>query len=275
VSLVVETFDDIGVTRISRWIFNCYLVHDGGGGQPVVIDPGLPGLVDDLVPVLSNLGLAITDLEAIYATHAHSDHVAGIQALAARSGADVHLPVGSRPYFEGQSPRSPSVGAVASIWPALLDQPFDRAGAVGAARGARLAGYGSSGPMRWPTETRPGFLVEGESLSGAPAWQMIATPGHTDDSVAFWHPQTRTLLSGDAVLSLNGRAWMTSETVDDDAHAKTEMRLRDLAVDHLLPGHGRPVHGEQLTARAWAPKDAPKGSGVFASGLKRCFGRIP
>ncbi len=140
VSLLVETFEDIGVTRISRWIFNCYLVHDGGGGRPVVIDPGLPGLVDDLVPVLSDLGLAITDLGSIYATHAHSDHVAGIQPLAARSGADVHLPVGSRPYFEGQIPRSPSVGAVASIWPALLDQPFDGAGAVGAARGGPTRG---------------------------------------------------------------------------------------------------------------------------------------
>ncbi len=270
-SLVVETFPDIGVTRISRWIFNCYLVHDGGSGRAVVVDAGLPGLVDDLMPVLSQVGLAMSDVAAIYATHAHSDHVAGIQAFVAQSGASVHLPAACRPYFEGQTPRSPSARAVAGIWPTILDQPFDREGARGASRGARVAGYGGSGPMRWPTESRPNFIAEGEPLDDAPAWQVLATPGHTDDSVAFWNPQTRTLLSGDAVLSLDGRAWMTSETVDDVAHARTEARLRDLEVDHLLPGHGRPVHGSELTAHAWAPKESPKSLGLLAGGLRRCF----
>lgn len=268
---MVETYDDIGVTRISRWIFNCYLIHDGGSGRPVVVDAGLPGLADDLAPVLSRLGLKMPDLAAVYATHAHSDHVAGIAALVARTGASAHLPAACRPYLEGRIPRSPSIGAVAGIWPAILAQPFDRKGAQGAARGAQVAGYGGSGPMRWPTESRPDFIAEGERLDDAPAWQVIATPGHTDDSIAFWNPRTRTLLSGDAVLSLDGHAWMTSETVDDAAHARTQARLRDLDVDHLLPGHGRPVHGAALTARAWGPEEAPKSLGRLAGGLRRCF----
>ncbi len=29
VGLVVETMEQIGITRVSRWIFNCYLIHDG------------------------------------------------------------------------------------------------------------------------------------------------------------------------------------------------------------------------------------------------------
>lgn len=73
-------------------------------------------------------------------------------------------------------------------------------------------------------------------------------PGHTDDSTAFWHAQSATLMSGDAVLSADGRAWFTPETVDEGAAARTERRLRGLPVEHLLPGHGLPVHGRDVWA---------------------------
>ena len=146
--LVVETFDDLGVTRVSRWIFNCYLVHDGGAGAPFVVDAGLPGLVDDLAPVMRGLGLELGDLVTVTATHAHSDHVAGAPVLARRAGAPVHLPARVRAYVEGSTPRTPTTAAVARIWPTVLDQPFDRAGAADAARGARVAGYGSPAGMR-------------------------------------------------------------------------------------------------------------------------------
>ncbi|HXP32376.1 MAG TPA: hypothetical protein VN820_00090, partial [Acidimicrobiales bacterium] len=96
-------------------------------------------------------------------------------------------------------------------------------------------------------------------------------PGHTDDSLAFWHAGTRTLLSGDAVLSVGGRAWITPETVDDAASAETAARLRHLDVAHLLPGHGRPVHGERITATALGPGEGPSGWVAFCAGMARCL----
>ena len=71
---------------------------------------------------------------------------------------------------------------------------------------------------------------------------MINASGHTDDSIALWNPTTRTLLSGDAVLTARGKAWHTPETVDAASAAATRKRLEELSVAHLLPGHGRPVH---------------------------------
>ncbi len=38
---VVHTLPEVGITVISAWIFNCYIVHDGGDGRPFVVDPGL------------------------------------------------------------------------------------------------------------------------------------------------------------------------------------------------------------------------------------------
>lgn len=271
---VIETVGDIGVTRVSRWIFNCYIIHQGGRG-PIVVDPGLPRVVDDLVPVMAELGLGLDELVSVCATHAHSDHVAGAPTLATRTSGTVHLPGASQVYLSGTSPRSPSLRAIARIWPTVVDQPMDRHGVVEAVRGARMAGYGTGAGMRWPQNQPVDFLSDGDHLPGASEWEVIAAPGHTDDSTAFWHEKTQTLISGDAVLSVGGRAWITPETVDEEASAKTSARLRQLNVKHLLPGHGRPVHGEGVLTVALNPNEGPKGFTLFSSGLLRCLsGRI-
>jgi glyoxylase-like metal-dependent hydrolase (beta-lactamase superfamily II) len=152
---------------------------------------------------------------------------------------------------------------------------MDRQGVVEAARGAKIAGYGSRAGMRWPQSQSVDFLLDGDHLPGAPEREVIAAPGHTDDSTAFWHERTRTLLSGDAVLSVGGQAWVTPETVDVVANATTSERLRRRDVSHLLPGHGRPVHGESVLAAALNPSEGPKGFTAFSSGLLRCLsGRV-
>jgi glyoxylase-like metal-dependent hydrolase (beta-lactamase superfamily II) len=254
--LVVETYASIGVTRLSRWIFNCYLIHDGGDGRSVVVDAGLPSIVDDLFVAMSRLGLPPENVGAVVATHGHSDHVGGAAALARRLRCRVHLPSRTGGYLAGEDPRTPGPRAIARIWPALLDQPLDFTGLRGLAAGAQIAGY-SNGRMRWRGDPPTADLIDGGPLPGAPAWKVLATPGHTDDSVAFYAESTRTLLSGDSVLCARGMAWCTPETVDDDLARATNARLRALEVDHLLPGHGRPVSAPDLLATAIAPTDRP------------------
>jgi glyoxylase-like metal-dependent hydrolase (beta-lactamase superfamily II) len=237
VSLVVEAMNELGVTRLSRWVFNCYLIHNDG--DTVVVDAGLPSAAADLAPTLDRLGGRVA---AIVATHGHSDHVAGAAGLAAKYDAPIHLPAVTMSYLEGLRPRTPTVARIARIWPTLTDQPMDRLAAVGLLTGSRSAGYGTAAGMRWTGPSPASPLKDGEPLPGAPEWRILATPGHTDDSVSLWHPGSRTLLSGDAVLTARGRAWHTPETVDDVAARRTRERLEQLPVAHLLPGHGRAVH---------------------------------
>jgi glyoxylase-like metal-dependent hydrolase (beta-lactamase superfamily II) len=268
-SLVVETMAEIGVTRVSRWVFNCYLIHDGGGGRPVIVDAGLPCLADDLSPVFADLAIDPAAAAAIVATHGHSDHVGGASALSSRLKVPVYLSAVTLTYLEGVVPRTPTLAKAAAIWPTVLDQPFDRRGAAGLVLGARVAGYGFKPKMVWTGQSPVGALRVGETLPRAPEWRVVAAAGHTDDSLAFWHESSRTLLSGDAILSVRGRAWMTPETVDADLGKETASRLRDLPVAHLLPGHGRPVHGDRLTALALGPAEGPRGLAAFGCALAR------
>ncbi|WP_374024909.1 MBL fold metallo-hydrolase [Mycobacterium sp. HNNTM2301] len=242
-SLVVDEMPDLGITRVSRWVFNCYVLRGDDGA--VVVDAGLPRVASDLAGMLNRLGGTV---HAVVATHGHSDHVAGAAAVAARYPAPIWLPARTLPYLDGTKPRTPTLGRAARIWPTLMDQPLDRVGVSGFLGGARIAGYGTPAGMRWTGESPRGGLTDGQSLPGAPEWTVIDAGGHTDDSVALWNATTRTLLSGDAVLTVRGKVWHTPEIVDPASAAATRKRLEELPVAHLLPGHGRPVH---VTETVW------------------------
>ncbi|GAT08072.1 MBL fold metallo-hydrolase [Mycolicibacterium novocastrense] len=243
-ALVVDPLDDIGVIRLSRWIFNCYLIC--GEHSYVVVDAGMPGSADDVAGALL---VHEGTVGAVVATHGHSDHAAGAPRLAAEYGAALHLPEVTLGYLDGtRRPRTPALSKVAQIWPTLISQPLDLTGLRGFVDGARIAGYGGAKGMVGDALGGAQPLADGQPLPGATSWEVLHVPGHTDDSTAFWHADSRTLISGDAVLSAGGRAWFTPETVDDAAAARSEQRMRALPVEHLLPGHGLPVH----RADVWA-----------------------
>jgi glyoxylase-like metal-dependent hydrolase (beta-lactamase superfamily II) len=205
--LVIDEMPDLGITRISRWIFNCYVLQGRDG--VVVVDAGLPRVAGDLAPVLDLLG---GNLHVVVATHGHSDHVAGAAELATRYRAPIWLPAKTLTYLDGPKPRTPTPARAARIWPTLIDQPFDGVGAAGLVSGARVAGYGTPAGMRWTGPSPGGGLADGQALPGAPDWTVIdATP----------------------------------EIVDAVSAEATRKRLEELLVAHLLPGHGRPVHASE------------------------------
>ncbi len=86
-----------------------------------------------------------------------------------------------------------------------------------------------------------GDVVEVEGLR----LEVVATPGHTSDSLSFLVPQTRSLLTGDTIL---GRG--TTVVAHPDGRLESYLasldRLGELSgsaeLQHLLPGHG-PVLG--------------------------------
>ena len=142
------------------------------------------------------------------------------------------------------------------ISPVLRDQPFETAALVDFIRGSRRAGFDGTGAMKCPIPVA-GYLSDGDRLPHAPDWVVISTPGHTDDSMSYYNETTKTLLSGDAVLTCRARAWFNPEFVDAHSSARTSARLRELPVDHLYPGHGRPLHGTDLLASALGSEQKP------------------
>ena len=152
-------------------------------------------------------------LDRLINTHCHSDHMGGNAALVRAYGAAVTLPVDAAPLIEGWDTRE-----------LLLDYADQQA--------ERFA-Y---------TDT----VAAGSSLQlGDTTWQAIAAPGHDMTALAFYSPEHRVLVSGDALWE---RGFGLIEPVDRlqerlAAARDTLERIAALDVGWVIPGHGAPFTG--------------------------------
>ena len=259
------------VSKASAWIFNCYIIESDTG--LVVIDPGLPVVAKRALELIErDLGRASGDVVSVCCTHAHPDHVAGVSEMINSASCDVHLPTRCQSYLEGERPRTfPLVESSVRFMPVWGAQRFSARALTEFARYGKSTGFG--GPPMISLDFEPtGFVDHGDTVPSAAGWEVIHAPGHTDDSTAFYHRESETLISGDAVVTVDGRAWFNPEYVDRDLAASTEEHLRSLKVSHLLPGHGEPIQAPDVWRTAASFATPPTGRGVLARCSRR-FGK--
>jgi glyoxylase-like metal-dependent hydrolase (beta-lactamase superfamily II) len=108
------------VVRIpnGQFLENCYLVIDEAAGACAVVDPG-----EDAALIARSAAAAGVRPEAIWLTHAHLDHVLGVTALKAETGAPVSLHPADRPLYEAMPQQALAFGMRAAALPAP-DRPL-------------------------------------------------------------------------------------------------------------------------------------------------------
>jgi len=173
----------------------------GGGDACWIVDPGeSPG------PLLRFLEQSRLRPEAILCTHAHADHIAGIDEVRSALG---DLPVLGHPlerhwFGDPMMNLSQFIGDPVSVSP--------------------------------PT----GELRDGQELElGATRWKVLHTPGHSPGSVTLWCPQAATALVGDT-LFLDSIGRIDFPTSDPDAMRITlrEVLMKLPDETRVFPGHG-------------------------------------
>lgn len=201
---------------------NTYLL--GTGGEVALIDPG-PADAVHLEAILTAVGSR--RLSHILITHTHHDHVDGLEALVAATGAKT-AGFGRRAIAPGRKVTSPSGGE-------HVDQDF--APDVALAHGDRLEGDG---------------------------WAVTAlhTPGHAPDHLCFAlegpgagalegaETDTGMLFSGDHVMGWNTSVVAPPEGRMADYLASLEL-LGERADRVYFPGHGGRVAEPQRLVKAF------------------------
>lgn len=265
---------DLPVHRANSWIFNCYLLAGADSDVVVAVDAGLPVVTKRALEVVRHeLGRAPSDVAAVLGTHGHPDHVGGIADLQAASDAQALLPERCGDYLAGEEPRKfPMMESSVRFLAVWGQQGFELSGLRDLVAVSRRTGFGGVSTGMQADFAVSGFLADGDAVPGAPGWVAVHTPGHTDDSTCFYHADSATLLSGDAVATQDGTAWFNPEYVDLDVSRETEEKLRSLEVRHLLPGHGDPVVGTDVWARARSADQPPVGRTLLTRCSRR-FGR--
>lgn len=139
---------------------NCYLVADSRTREAVVIDPG-----EDAPTFLEELQKRSWALQGIWLTHAHIDHIMGVGAVHAATGAPIHLHPLDRPIYDA------------------------------------LPEYGSWLGMKLERPPVPQHELYPEQVLrlGAFEFTVRLTPGHSPGSVSFLGPGM--IFGGDVLFS--------------------------------------------------------------------------
>jgi glyoxylase-like metal-dependent hydrolase (beta-lactamase superfamily II) len=105
-------------------------------------------------------------------------------------------------------------------------------------------------------------LPEDGNVPSMPGWRTIHTPGHTVGHVSFFRDSDRALIVGDAFCTVQSESLFAIATQRPELHgppayytpnwdeAKASVaRLAELQPTLLIPGHGTPIHGEDVPQR--------------------------
>lgn len=192
----------MNIVNVGYGSTNYYVI--GSGANRLLVDVGWPGTRGTLLANFKRKGIAVAEIRYLLATHYHPDHAGLVQEL---KNMGMRLMV-----VEGQRAAIPQLKQWMKPEMGYLDIDLrDNTEVTHEASRAFLAKVGIAG-------------------------EIVATPGHSDDSV------TLVLDSGDAFTGD-----LQSESRADEADVETVKRswekLRAMNVRTIHPGHGpsRPV----------------------------------
>ncbi len=226
----------------------CYVLSDREGLS--VVDVGSVGAADDAVRFITDLpGVSLAQVRLVLATHFHVDHIGGVARFLefCPPGTKVCLHPLAVQYLKGQRKLSPLKGWVPGFLSAALVS-------LGYVRRLSHLDFGPLAGVPLPVlRDRCGIGVgedrvlplNGEGRKRYPlgfgGWEVLETPGHTEDSICLYQEAEGRLLTGDTILNLGGArgpelnrfCWNRLEI-----SRSFEMLKAELSPRVLYPGHG-------------------------------------
>jgi glyoxylase-like metal-dependent hydrolase (beta-lactamase superfamily II) len=197
----------------------------------VIIDAATPGRSQTVFNFLDTLGYSPEAIDQIWITHGDIDHIGSIAALQAASNGQIVAHREDVPLVEGRADRE--------LGPVVFGQALQG-----------LVSWVIQHTYRPVTVDR--IVIDGDRLG---KWQIVHTPGHTAGSIAFFHPERRIIVLGDALNYKRGQLGAPPRLFTPDmsqAYASVR-KIAGLDFEVCCFGHGPPLrHDARQRIRAFA-----------------------
>jgi len=213
-----------------------YVVGDLSSHDLSLIDAGLMGKSEYKIHSVLEMGIELEAIRRVIMTHTHLDHIGCLAEILRQI-----------PWAE--------------VWIHTLEaEPLER--------GDERTVYGMDmfrSMCQIEYALKPGAfafrvnrkLEGGESVDiGGMVWELIHTPGHSMGGITLYNPSQKILIPGDVVYADYAIGRFDLHGANPSELKKSLMRLAELEVDTLLPGHNRIIQGLSpgyilKTARQW------------------------
>ena len=199
---------------------NTYLIDDT---RLVVVDPCSALNVRLLSVYLQKfLHRSLTDIDLIVLTDMHQDNTPGIESLRRYSTAPIAASSAALTMTQTEMYRvmPKQIYSFAGQIPSSSSLSFQQAKFVDI------------------------WLQDVGGLPSHPEWRVIASAGHTPESICLYNPFTSELLSGDTLITIDNGTPLLRRGVNRSGLNETLRVLRSLPVHYLYPGHGRQIVGQ-------------------------------
>ncbi len=218
------------------------LVHQG---RVTLFDTGMnsPEAFAKLERSLADLGCSIRDVERIYITHHHTDHVGMAGRIRRESGAEILFSETSRLYIRENANQERLVRVLRDFY-AVHGLPEKALSMM-----SKLMAHFRNSQVPFDPDSCPA-LMESHSVYGRPV-RVYQTPGHTRGHVVFFFPEEGILLSGDHVLP-DITPNLSPDLFDPEFRVLRSFlaslrEISTLPVKRIWPAHGEPF--SNLTGR--------------------------
>ncbi len=231
----------------------CYVIDEAEG--LLVVDVGSVGTADDVALFVSrDLGRPLEQIRSIVATHFHIDHIGGIGHLLKKSGEKTrvifHPRVGD--YLSGENKLARQRNWITGLYPATLHSAcyvrrWDHL-RFESLTGIPLPGFRNLVSLPFPTEKIQylNYTTATRQPLGFGQWDILETPGHTEDSVSLYRESSAELICGDLILNFekNGSGYLNRFCCNENTLLKTYHDLcRCIEPERIYPGHGEIISG--------------------------------
>ncbi|MDZ5609384.1 MBL fold metallo-hydrolase [Bacillus pseudomycoides] len=202
--------------RISKGVEMLHLEFHGNIIHPtllwdqemaVLIDTGFPGQIEDLHIAMDKVGVSFDKLKVVILTHQDIDHIGSLPEILQNCGRNIKVYAHEldKPYIQGDLP--------------LLKD-----------------GHIENPPKGKVDDT----LIDGQELPYCGGIRIIHTPGHTPGHISLYLRQSKTLVAGDSMYSVNGTLGgiHVPTTLDIKAARRSLKKYLDLDIESVVCYHG-------------------------------------